>query len=45
MKEEIKGIIIIKDISLQTYIQDKFPEWLVLASSTAREEISFYPTP
>lgn len=41
----MKGIIIIKDIGSQKIVQEVFSDWLVLASSTTKDEITFYPTP
>lgn len=42
---KMKGIIIVKDHILVQSIQEAFKDWLVLASATAKDEITFYLTP
>jgi hypothetical protein len=40
-----KGIIIVRDFENVEPIKQVFPDWLVLASLTTKEEITFYPVP
>ena len=37
-----KGIIVLKDPANGQIVANEFPEWLVIISESAEEEISFY---